>query len=48
MSNVFATVTLKSSNFYTSYELQTFFRYSKMDIDDEFLLIDIDNDASYI
>ena len=48
MNNVFAMATLKSSNFYTGYVLQSFFRYSKMDNDDEFLLIDIDNDASYI
>jgi len=46
MNNVFAMATLKSSNFYTGYVLQSFFRYSKMDNDDEFLLIDIDNDAN--
>jgi hypothetical protein len=50
MNNVFAMVTLKSSNFYTGYASQHFFKYTKKDYDDEFLLIDIDidNDASYI
>ena len=46
MDNVFAMVTLKSSNFYTSYALQSFFKYTEIDDDDEFLLID--NDGSEI
>ena len=44
MNNVFAMVTLKSSNFYTGYALQSFFKYTKMDDGDEFFLID--NDGS--
>ena len=46
MNNVFAMVTLKSSNFYTGYALQSFFKYTEIDDDDEFLLID--NDGSEI
>ena len=42
MNNVFAMVTLKSSNFYTGYALQSFFKYTKMDDGDEFFLIDND------
>ena len=43
MSNTFAMVTLKSSHFYTSYALQSFFRHTKMKDEDEFFLIDNDN-----
>jgi GT2 family glycosyltransferase len=46
MNNVFAMVTLHSSNFYTGYALQSFFKYTEIDDDDEFLLID--NDKSEI
>lgn len=46
MNNVFAMVTLKSSNFYTGYALQSFFKYTNMDDSDEFFLID--NDGSKI
>ena len=43
MSNIFAMVTLKSSNFYTSYALKSFFENTQMEVDDEFLLINNDN-----
>ena len=46
MSNTFAMVTLKSSNFYTSYALESFFKYTKINDDDEFLLIDNDNNET--
>ena len=46
MSNAFAMVTLKSSNFYTSYALESFFKYTKINDDDEFLLIDNDNNET--
>ena len=36
-------VTLKSSNFYTSYALKSFFKNIQMEIDDEFFLINNDN-----
>jgi len=42
MSNVFAMVTVKSSNFYTAYALETFFKCTKMNSADEFFLIDND------
>ena len=44
MNNVFAMVTLKSSNFYTGYALRSFFKYTEVDDSDEFFLID--NDGS--
>ena len=52
MKNVFAMVTLKSSNFYTNHALQSFFKNTAFDADDEFLLIDndgnkIDDFSSY-
>ena len=52
MKNVFAMVTLKSSNFYTNHALQSFFKNTDFDEDDEFLLIDndgneIDDFSSY-
>ena len=47
MNNVFAMATLKSSHFYTAYALESFFKYTKFDSSDEFLLIDNDgNDLS--
>ena len=46
MSNIFAMVTLKSSNFYTAYALESFFKNTVMEADDEFLLIN--NDYSEI
>ena len=46
MNNTFAMVTLKSSNFYTSYALESFFRYTKINDNDEFLLIDNDNNET--
>ena len=36
-------VTLKSSNFFTSYALKSFFKTIQMEVDDEFLLINNDN-----
>ena len=39
-------VTLKSSNFYTGYALESFFKNTVMEADDEFLLIN--NDYSEI
>jgi len=42
MSNIFAMVTLKSSDFYTSYALKSFFKNTDFGIDDEFLLINND------
>ena len=46
MRNIFAMVTLKSSNFYTNFALQSFFKNTEMQKDDEFLLIN--NDGSEI
>ena len=48
MNNVFAMVTLKSSNFYTGYALQSFFKYTEMEDDDEFLLINNDKSEMII
>ena len=42
MSNIFAMVTLKSSNFYTNFALKSFFKNTEMQEDDEFLLINND------
>ena len=42
MSNIFAMVTLKSSNFYTSYAITSFFENTNLGGDDEFLLINND------
>tara|TARA_B100000029_G_C17502123_1_gene933039 strand:- start:573 stop:1442 length:870 start_codon:yes stop_codon:yes gene_type:complete len=42
MSNIFAMVTLKSSDFYTSYALKSFFKNTDFGINDEFLLINND------
>ena len=42
MSNIFAMVTLKSSDFYTSYALKSFFKNTNLGINDEFLLINND------
>ena len=42
MGNIFAMVTLKSSNFYTSYAITSFFENTNLGGDDEFLLINND------
>ena len=42
MGNIFAMVTLKSSNFYTSYAIKSFFDNTNLESDDEFLLINND------
>ena len=42
MSNLFAMVTLKSSHLYTSYALESFFKNTKVNNNDDFLLIDND------
>jgi len=42
MTNIFAMVTLKSSNFYTKHALASFFKNTEMESDDEFLLINND------
>ena len=42
MGNIFAMVTLKSSNFYTGYALESFFKNTVVEADDEFLLINND------
>ena len=46
MKNIFAMVTLKSSNFYTAYALESFFRQTEIEIEDEFLLIDNDGNKT--
>jgi len=43
MNNIFVMVTVKSSNFYTEHALKSFFKYTKLNDDDEFILIDNDN-----
>ena len=42
MSNIFGVVTLKNSNFYTTYALESFFKSTKLENEDEFFLIDND------
>ena len=42
MNNLFAMVTMKSSNFYTNFAIKTFFKNTLLDESDEFLLIDND------
>jgi len=42
MNNIFAMVTLESTNFYTGYALESFFKYTNIDTEDEFLLINND------
>lgn len=42
MNNIFAMVTLKSSNYYTKFALESFFQNSEIEKDDEFLLINND------
>ena len=42
MNNVFAMSTMKSSHFYTAYALESFFKCTKLDDSDQFLLIDND------
>ena len=37
MSNIFAMVTMKSSNFYTNYAIKSFFKSTVIDENDEFL-----------
>ncbi len=44
MNNVFAMVSLKNSSFYTNYALESFFKCTKIDNNDEFILINNDND----
>ena len=47
MNNIFAMSTMRSSHFYTSYALKSFYNNTNMDDSDEFLLIDNDgNDMS--
>ena len=43
MGNLFAMVTLKKSNIYTVNALKSFFKYTKLEENDEFFLIDNDN-----
>ena len=40
MNNIFAMVTMESSNFYTKFALKSFFQNTDLDNDDEFFLID--------
>ena len=42
MNNVFSMVTLKSSHHYTNYAIDSFFKNTKLNDDDDFLLIDND------
>ena len=42
MSNIFGIVTLKNTDFYTGHALESFFKYTQMNHDDEFFLIDND------
>ena len=42
MSNIFGVVTLKNSNFYTTHALESFFKSTKLENEDEFFLIDND------
>jgi len=47
MNNIFSMVTMKSSNHYTPLAIKSFFKYTILDPNDEFLLIDNDkNDVS--
>ena len=43
MSNIFAMVTLESTNFYTDHAIKSFFKYTDLDKEDEFFLINNDN-----
>ena len=42
MNNIFAMVTVKNSNLYTDYAIESFFKHTKIDPDDDFFLIDND------
>ena len=42
MKNVFSMVTLKASHDYTNYAIDSFFKNTKLNDDDDFLLIDND------
>ena len=42
MSNIFAMVTVKNTNFYTDYALKSFFKNTALNNDDDFFLIDND------
>ena len=42
MSNLFAMVTVKNSNLYTGYAIESFFKNTEVNDNDEFLLIDND------
>jgi len=46
MSNIFSMVTLKESNSYTIEALKSFFKYTELNDDDDFYLIDNDNSAN--
>jgi len=43
MNNIFAMVTLKRSHFYTTHAIKSFFKYTEIENEDEFLLINNDN-----
>ena len=46
MSNIFSMVTLKESNTYTIEALKSFFKYTELNDDDDFYLIDNVNSAN--
>ena len=46
MPNIFSMVTLKESNIYTIEALKSFFKYTELNDDDDFYLIDNDNSAN--
>ena len=45
MNNVFSMVTLKTSHNYTNYAIDSFFKNTKLSDDDDFLLIDNDDNT---